>query len=78
MFGFVLADRMAVKEGTMFAHYANLVDQYGFASPNIAVFLDGNLLNTFDLSSRKPTLFVKKGDSVGRTRHQNPFANLVR
>ena len=80
VFGFVLADRMAVKGDTMFAHYAKLVDQNGSASPNIAVFLDGNLFNAFDLSSdqAKPALSIKKGDSVGRTMHRNPFANLVR
>ena len=80
VFGFVLADRMAVKEDTMFAHYANLVDQYGSASPNIVVLLSGSLFNAFDMSGDrgKPALSTKKGDSVGRTMHRNPFANLVR
>ena len=80
VFGFVLADRMAVKEGTMFSHYGKLVDQYGSSSPNIVAFLDGNVFNAFDLSSDQgqPTLSTKKGDSIGRTIHPNPFATLVR
>ena len=80
VFGFILADRMAVKENTMFGHYAKLVDEYGSASPNIVVFLDGNLFNAFDLSANqgKPSFSINKGNSVGRTMHANPFSNLVR
>ena len=78
VFGFVLADRMAIKEDTMFAHYASLVDQYGSVSPNIAVFLDGSLFNAFDLSGHrgKPMLSVKKGDSIGRTMHPKSLRQL--
>lgn len=80
IFGFVLAEKMAVKESTLFGRYSDLIQRYGCASPNIMVFLDGNIFNVFDLqgSSGKPVLSIKKGNSIGRTVVPNPFSNLVR
>ena len=79
VFGFVLADRMSLKEATMFDKYCALVEQFGYKSPDIAVFLDGSIFNAYDRSKEQTTstLSVKSGDIIGWRKHESPFANLV-
>ena len=80
IFTFVLAESMLVSESTLFKHCMNLVAECGNESPDILVFLDGNVFNAFEgkETPKKPVLSIRKGNWLGRTRALNPFANLLR
>ena len=77
--GFILADQMNTKVETLFQHHVHLFQQFKLASPDVTVFLRGDLFSGFTTPSTGPLIvpLLTRGSDLGYTRLHNPFSILL-
>ena len=78
--GFILTSDLTMSPDTALDHYTSLFAEFGAASPDILVSLDGTIIHGFkqtDDGSMGPTLFVRDHTNLIAKTLGNPFAHLI-